>query len=202
MTALAVVTLAACGTERTGAGGSRNTSVDTVAAEPAAAPPAAEEQEAFVEMMDAVARWCAAEAPVAEGGPPAAPQEPLPVEEIAPDGTRRPSVDPSPQPELELNAADRCAGNLHVERIVHELWTVEDPTPAQVRKILNDLGYVDERIHGLKRSGTATRFHLDLRFRGGSLALDGSADAELTEIDMFEADGTGPFVPEEVLRKR
>lgn len=199
---LAVLTLAACGTEATGAGGSRNTSADTVAARPVAAPPSAEEQGAFVGMMDTVAKRCAAQAWVAEGSPPDRPVEPLPVEETAPDGTRASDVDPSPQPGLELNAADWCAGHLHVERITHALWTVEDPTPGQVRTILNDLGYVDERIHGLKRSGAATRFYLDLRYEGGSLSLDGSAAAASTEIEMFGAAETGPFEPVKVERKQ
>ncbi|MFD5270371.1 hypothetical protein [Streptomyces sp. NPDC058335] len=102
---------------------------------------------------------------------------------------------PTTGPEVELNARDRCAGALHEERITQALWNLTDPTPAEVRATLNDLGYVDERIHDLGRSGTATRFFLDLRDRGGRLCLDGSAAGEETVVDTCVAPATGPFMP-------
>ncbi|PKT71325.1 hypothetical protein CW362_19615 [Streptomyces populi] len=92
-----------------------------------------------------------------------------------------------------MNARDWCASNLHEERVTQALWDLEDPTPAKVRAALNGLGYIDERIHGLERSGTATRFFLDLRERGGRLCLDGSAAGEETVVDKCVAPATGPF---------
>ncbi|GGW76730.1 hypothetical protein [Streptomyces caelestis] len=45
-------------------------------------------------------------------------------------------------------------------RITQAFWDLVEPTPTKVRAILNDLGYVDERIHDLKQSGATTRFFL------------------------------------------
>ncbi|MBK3624693.1 hypothetical protein JHN59_07495 [Streptomyces sp. MBT49] len=92
-----------------------------------------------------------------------------------------------------MNARDWCASNLHEERITRALRDLADPTPAEVRTVLNGLGYIDGRIHGLERSGTTTRFLLDLRDRGGRLCLDGSAAGEDTVVDKCVAPATGPF---------
>ncbi|MER5604378.1 hypothetical protein [Streptomyces sp. NPDC002265] len=92
-----------------------------------------------------------------------------------------------------MNARDWCAGNLHEERIARALWDLADPTPAKVRAILNGLGYIDGRIHGLEQSDTTTRFFLDLRDQGGRLCLDGSAAGEETVVDKCVAPATGPF---------
>ncbi|KOG06837.1 hypothetical protein ADK34_41515 [Streptomyces viridochromogenes] len=96
---------------------------------------------------------------------------------------------------MELNARDWCAGALHEQRIAEALLDLVDPTPTKVRAILNDLGYVDERIHDLKQSGATTRFFLDLREKGGRLCLDGSAAGEETVVDKCVAPATGPFTP-------
>ncbi|WP_327386615.1 MULTISPECIES: hypothetical protein [unclassified Streptomyces] len=91
---------------------------------------------------------------------------------------------------MELNARDWCASALHEERIVQALRDLTDPIPAEVRKILNDLGHVDERIHDLKQSGAATRFFLDLR-EGGRLCPEGSAAGEETVVDTCVAPAAG-----------
>ncbi|WP_245727531.1 hypothetical protein [Streptomyces vietnamensis] len=104
-------------------------------------------------------------------------------------------ITPTAGPEVELNARDWCAGNLHEERIAGALWDLTDPTPTKVRTILNDLGYVDERIHDLKQSGATTRFFLDLREKGGRLCLEGSAAGEETVVDKCVAPATGRFTP-------
>ncbi|MEU1710479.1 hypothetical protein ABZ478_34975 [Streptomyces sp. NPDC005706] len=75
--------------------------------------------------------------------------------------------------------------------------------PAILRQAghsVTGLGYIDERIHGLRQSGTATQFSLDLRDRGGRLCMAGSAAGTRTVVDMCVAPATGPFVPRQ--RKR
>jgi hypothetical protein len=153
-------------------------------------------------MLDRVARPCASEAPSA--GAPSA-EEPIAAEGRPRTGpvepAKTPFVDgfepgaPTTGPGVDMSAAEWCAGHLHVERVTHALMDLADPTPAEVRKALNDLGYIDERIHGLERSGPATRFFVDLRVPGGSLCLKGSAAGASTDIEFFGTSGTGPFTP-------
>jgi hypothetical protein len=107
--------------------------------------------------------------------------------ETPPSGAVEP-VAPTAGPEVELNDRDRCAGNLHEQRIAQVLWDLAEPTPAKVRTVLNDLGYVDARIHDLRQSGATTRFLLD---------LDGSAAAKRTVVEMCVAPASGPFTPAE-----
>jgi hypothetical protein len=171
MTALAAVALTACGTEKAAAGGPQSTPAGTAGVRPSAA---------FTEMLSKVAQQCPPSAP--PEAPPTGPTETLPSG-VTPPGDAIEPIAPTAGPEVELNARDWCAGNLHEERITQALWELANPTPAKVRTILNDLGYVDERIHGLKQSGTATRFSLDLRDQGGRLCLDGSAAGEQTVVD-------------------
>ncbi|MER6999688.1 hypothetical protein [Streptomyces sp. NPDC000410] len=200
VTALAAVTLSACGTEKTtadGSGsGSRNKPANSVGAQPGAAS-GSPEQAAFMEMMDRVARPCPSDAPsdepIASGGPRTGPLEPLPPGETVPADTL--PIAPTEGPETVLNAFEWCAAHLHVERVTHALAEVADPTPAQVGKVLNDLGYIDERIHGLKQSGSTTRFLIDLRIRGGKLGLEGSAAGANTDIEFVAGPATGPFTP-------
>ncbi|MFD9032737.1 hypothetical protein ACFVZW_16545 [Streptomyces sp. NPDC059567] len=94
-----------------------------------------------------------------------------------------------------MNARDWCASHRHEERIAQGLWELKDPTPAKVRKILNGLGYLDERIHDLKQSGASTRFFIDLRSKGGRLCVEGSAAGEGTVVEKCVAPETGPFTP-------
>ncbi|MGW3655006.1 hypothetical protein ACWD6R_04500 [Streptomyces sp. NPDC005151] len=96
---------------------------------------------------------------------------------------------------MELGAIEKCEGRLHVERITKALSVIADPMPAQVRTVLNDLGYINERIHDLKQSGATTRFFLDLRFMGSSLCLDGSVTGTKAVVEAFGAPETGPFTP-------
>ncbi|MFJ8050252.1 hypothetical protein [Streptomyces luteogriseus] len=147
---------------------------------------------AFSKMLDEVAETCPADGP--PQAPPSGPANPLPSgEETPPSGAVEP-IAPTAGPEVELNARDWCAGHLHEERVAQALWDLKNPTPADVRTILNDLGYIDERIHGLRQSGTAIRFSLDLRDRGGRLCMAGSAAGPRTVVDMCVAPATGPFV--------
>ncbi|WP_254075818.1 hypothetical protein [Streptomyces sp. P3] len=188
LAALAILALAACGTERTGAEGTRGDLADTAGSTTGVA---------FTEMLGKVARQCPPSAP--PEAPPSGPAETAPPGETPPSDAVEP-IAPTAGPEVELNARDWCAGNLHEERIARALWDLADPTPAKVRKILNDLGYIDERIHDLKQSGTTTRFFLDLRDQGGRLCLDGSAAAHQTVVDKCAAPVTGPFTPPEATK--
>ncbi|MGW2562043.1 hypothetical protein ACWCXB_22875 [Streptomyces sp. NPDC001514] len=204
LTALAALALAACGTEKPSAGGSQNRPADAVGAQPAAAQPAPDPQQvvAFMEMLNKVAQSCpSGPAGALHLGPPQGPQSNIPGEEPptgpvpAPPSDAIEPIAPTTGPEVELNAREWCASKLHEERITQTLWDLADPTPAKVRKILNDLGYVDEHIHGLKQSGTTTRFFLDLRDKGGRLCLEGSAEGEKTVVESFAGPETGPFTP-------
>ncbi|MEU4087745.1 hypothetical protein [Streptomyces aureus] len=185
MATLAALTLTACGVEETGAGGPQGDRAGTSGVRTGAA---------FTEMLDKVARQCPPSAP--PEAPPTGPTLPMPSGETPPSDAVEP-IAPTAGPEVELNARDWCAGNLHEERIAQALWNLEDPTPTKVRAILNDLGYIDGRIHGLEQSGSATRFLLDLRDQGGRLCLDGSAAGEKTVVDKCVAPATGPFHAED-----
>ncbi|MFB7334071.1 hypothetical protein ACFC00_20870 [Streptomyces adustus] len=181
MATLAALALAACGTEKTGVGGPQSSPADSARVRPSAA---------FTEMLSKVAQQCPPSA--SPEAPPTGPAQTSPSGETPPSDAVEP-IAPTAGPEVELSARDWCASNLHEERIVQALWDLADPTPAKVRAILNGLGYIDGRIHGLKQSGTTTRFYLDLRDQGGRLCLDGSAAGEETVIDKCVAPATGPF---------
>lgn len=181
ITALAALALAACGTEKTSASGLQSKPADTAEAQPG-----------LTETLDKIERSCPPSAP--PEAPPSGPAKPLPHGVTPPSNPIEP-IAPTAGPEVELNARDWCASNLHEERIAQALWDLADPTPAKVRTILNDLGYVDERIHDLKQSGATTRFFLDLRDKGGRLCLAGSAAGEKTVVDKCVAPVSGPFTP-------
>ncbi|MFJ8545914.1 hypothetical protein ACIRFH_28665 [Streptomyces sp. NPDC093586] len=186
MAALTTLALTACGTEKPAADGAHSLRADTAGARSSAP---------FTQMLDEVARSCPASA--APEAPPTGPAQTLP-----PGSTETPPSDafepvaPTAGPEVELNARDWCAGARHEERITQALWDLADPTPGEVRTVLNGLGYTDEHIHGLEQSGAATRFSLDLRDRGGRLCVDGSAAGDQTVVDMCVAPATGPFTRE------
>ncbi|MER6134044.1 hypothetical protein [Streptomyces sp. NPDC001815] len=183
--ALAALALTGCGTEKTSASGPQGRPAHTAEVRPGAA---------FTAMLDKVAQSCPPSAP--PEAPPTGPAQTLPPgsAEIPPDVE---PITPTAGPEVELNARDWCASALHEERIAHALWDLVEPTPAKVRTILNDLGYVDERVHDLEQSGETTRFLLDLRDKGGRLCLEGSAAGDHTVIDKCVAPATGPFTPPE-----
>ncbi|MGW1544067.1 hypothetical protein ACWCPM_28150 [Streptomyces sp. NPDC002309] len=195
LVALPALALGACGTEKTGAGGPQSSPADIAEARPSAA---------FTEMLSKVAQQCPSSAspeapptgpaqalPSGET-PPTSPAEWLPSGETPPSDAIEP-IAPTAGPEVELNARDWCASHHHELRITQALWDLVDPNPTKVRTILNGLGYIDERIHDLKQSGTTTRFFLDLRDQGGRLCLDGSAAGEATVVDKRVAPATGPF---------
>lgn len=206
VTTLAALTLGACGTEKANTGGKQTKPADAVGGRPAAA---------FTAMLDEIAQSCPPSAP--PEAPPTGPAETLrtgPAEtlptgsaeappsgsvETPPDDAIEP-IAPTAGPEVELNPRDSCVSPLHEQRIAHALWDLVEPTPTKVRAILNDLGYVDERIHGLEQSGATTRFFLDLRDKGGRLCVEGSAAGEHTVVDTCVAPATGPFTAGE--RKR
>ncbi|MFD4941414.1 hypothetical protein ACFVYE_15525 [Streptomyces sp. NPDC058239] len=185
VTALATLALAACGTEKTGAAGSQGKPADAVGAQHTEAPAVSDQQAAFTVMLDKIAQSCPSGTPSAAT---------LPTDDPATEALEAPRA-PTAGPEVELDARDWCAGGLHEERITQALWDLADPTPAKVRKILNDLGYIDERIHELRKSGATTRFLLDLRVNGGRLCLEGSAAGEETIVEKCVAHKTGPFTP-------
>ncbi|MDX3862700.1 hypothetical protein [Streptomyces europaeiscabiei] len=199
LAAFAALALAACGTEKADVGGPQSSPAGAAGARPDAA---------FTEMLSEIARQCPPSGPAqappsgpAEAPPTGLPEslpsgsaESLPPGETPPSDAIEPIV-PTAGPEVELNARDWCAGNHHELRITQALWDLADPTPTKVRTVLNDLGYIDERIHDLKQSGTTTRFSLDLRDQGGRLCLDGSVAGEETVIEKCVAPATGPFTP-------
>ncbi|MFF9120025.1 hypothetical protein ACF09Y_31385 [Streptomyces massasporeus] len=178
---VAIVGLAACGTEST----STDAGLDGAGDRPGTA---------FSKMLDEVAQTCPAEGP--PQAPPSGPADTLPpgAQETPPSDAVEP-IAPTAGPEVELNARGWCAGHLHEERVTRALWDLKNPSPTDVGTVLNDLGYTDERIHGLRRSGTAIRFSLDLRDRGGRLCMAGSAAGPRTVVDMCVAPATGPFKP-------
>ncbi|WP_234386778.1 hypothetical protein [Streptomyces scabiei] len=191
LAAFAALALAACGPEKADAGGPQSSPAGAAGARP---------DDAFAEMLSEIAQRCPPSGPpeAPPSGPPEAPPsgsaESLPPGETPPSDAIEPIV-PTAGPEGELNARDWCAGNHHELRITQALWDLADPTPTKVRTVLNDLGYIDERIHDLKQSGTTTRFSLDLRDQGGRLCLDGSVAGEETVVDKCVAPATGPFTP-------
>ncbi|WP_399936605.1 hypothetical protein ACGH52_00300 [Streptomyces sp. BBFR25] len=185
--ALTTMALTACGTEKADAGRPQSKHVDTAGARP---------NSAFTEMLRQVAQSCPPSA--APEAPPTGPAETLPPGSVeTPPSDAIEPIAPTAGPEVELNARDWCAGVRHEQRIAQELWDLADPNPTQVRAILNALGYIDERIHDLKQSGTTTRFYVDLRDRGGRLCLDGLAAGEQTVVEMCVAPAIGPFTPQE-----
>ncbi|GGT20741.1 hypothetical protein GCM10010271_24900 [Streptomyces kurssanovii] len=197
----ATLALTACGSERPGADGSRSNPAVAVGARATESPAAPQPQVAFAEMLETVAQPCSAETP-SSGEESVAPAEtpttgPAKTPRTGPAKTPWQDGDdpaaPTTGPGVDMSAAEWCAGHLHVERVTHALMGLADPTPAKVRKVLNGLGYIDERIHGLEQAGPATRFFVDLRVTGGSLCLKGSAAGESTDIEFFGASGTGPF---------
>ncbi|WP_237530883.1 hypothetical protein, partial [Streptomyces sp. SID3212] len=187
-----------------GDAGSRGASADTVGVRPGAAmpgpdaaSPGPDPETAFLKMLAEVAKPCWFDSPagddsIPEGDRPrSGPPGRLPV------GASPSGLPPVPTPELgtELSAVDRCEKHLHEERVGRALSDLADPTPTRVRRILNDLGYIDTRIHGLQQSGATTRFFLDLRFMGSRLAVEGVAGGTRTVVEGFGVSETGPFAP-------
>ncbi|WP_405950608.1 hypothetical protein OG588_34150 [Streptomyces prunicolor] len=195
------MTLTACGTEETPGDDARKTSADTVDAGSSGGLPIPDQRVVFMDMLNTVGQPCAPDAPPEEEPtpagekPPTAPVEPLPVDGSAPGSTEPTShTSESPQ-EATLSAVEKCEGRLHSKRITKALSRPTAPTPGEIRTTLNDLGYINERIHNLRKSGATTRFYVDLRVLGGSLCLDGSVTSTTTVVTAFAAPPTGPFIP-------
>ncbi|WP_369251937.1 hypothetical protein [Streptomyces sp. R41] len=184
VTALVALSLTGCGTEKTSAAGPQGKPAEAVGAQRTEASDSSDQQAAFAAMLNQVARSCPSDA---------LPAKALPTDDPATEALEAPRAPTGP--EAELDARDWCASTLHEERIAQALWYLEDPTPATVRKVLNGLGYIDERIHDLKQSGVTTRFFLDLRIKGGQLCLEGSAAGAETIVEACVAPETGPFTP-------
>lgn len=199
--ALAALALSGCGSnEPSGSGpeagpsGSADSEVIATSSSP--------EQVAFAAMLDRVAQPClstgAALGPTdknASGPTRKKPTGPAGQQSLAPRVPPTDTIEPGAPtgPEAELNDRDWCASVQHEQRIIEALQKVSEPTPAKVRKALNDLGYIDERIHGLEQDGEATRFYLDLRESGGRLCEAGRAAGEVTDVNVCAAPATGAF---------
>ncbi|MFI6857925.1 hypothetical protein [Streptomyces sp. NPDC050416] len=197
-TALATLVLAGCGSESPSDGGSESKPGSSVSAEESATS-SGPEQAGFMAMLDKVAQPCLETE--SETGPGPSHKRPAGSvkegkESLAP-GETPPAVPIEPGaptgPAAELNDRDWCMSVQHEQRIVQALQAVSEPTPAKVRKVLNDLGYIDERIHSLRQDGRFTRFYLDLREKGGLLCEEGLAAGMETDISACVASAVGPF---------
>jgi hypothetical protein len=193
--ALTCLALAGCGTDQPGDDNTQD-GAGTTAGSKVSAASASADRAAFAKMIDKVARRCPP-----PGKYPAATKPGRPPEEpsLAPGET--PPTDPIEPgvptgPESMLNARDWCASVQHEQRIIDALQNISTPTPASVRTTLNGLGYIDERIHGLRQDGRTTRFHLDLRESGGRLCEAGTAAGETTDVTPCLAPATGAFTVE------
>ncbi|MFB6717943.1 hypothetical protein ACFCZY_39895 [Streptomyces sp. NPDC056237] len=196
--ALAVVALAACGSEQ--AGGRQQNTANSVGAQAPATSSSPDAQVAFMEMLERVGAPCVPDAPAATESddpgpgehPPTRPSELLPVDERPPTNVPSPTATPE-QP--KLNGVEVCEGREHGKRITKVLTGLNKPTTIQVRQKLNRLGYIDSRIHGLKTERGVVRFYLDLRVMGGQLALKGTAAGKKTTIETFAHPAEGAFKP-------
>ncbi|MGW1105938.1 hypothetical protein [Streptomyces sp. NPDC002540] len=196
--ALAMVALAACGNEQAG-GWQRNTA-NSVGAQAPAAGPSPDAQVAFMEMLERMGAPCVPDTPAAAESddpgpgehPPARPSELLLVD-------KKPPTDaPSPTTTYEqpkLNGVEVCEGREHGKRITEALAGLNKPTTIQVRQELNNLGYIDSRIHVLTTERGVVRFYLDLRVMGGQLALKGAAAGKKTAVGAFAHRAEGTFKP-------
>ncbi|MFJ5130953.1 hypothetical protein ACIP80_38500 [Streptomyces sp. NPDC088555] len=196
--ALAVVALAACGSEQ--AGGRQQNTANSVGAQAATTSPSPDAQVAFMEMLERVSALCVPDAPAATESddpgpgehPPTRPSELLPVDEKPPTDVPSPTATPE-QP--KLNEVEACEGREHGKRIAQALTGLSEPAAVQVRQKLNKLGYIDSRIHGLKAERGVVRFYLDLRVMGGQLVLKGTAAGKKTAIGAFAQPEEGAFKP-------
>lgn len=195
---VAALAVTGCGSEVSGSG-TRSAPARSADSQVRSAQPSPE-QVAFAAMLDAFAQACPSvgrtgpgptrERPSASAGTRSlAPGETPPAHPIEPGAFTGPGA--------ELSDRDWCAGGRHEQRIIEALQTVADPTPAKVRTTLNRLGYIDERIHGLRQDGSTTRFYLDLRESGGRLCEAGVAAGVETDMTKCSAPATGRFAATE-----
>ncbi|MGW2018241.1 hypothetical protein [Streptomyces sp. NPDC001927] len=184
--ALASLALTGCGSEVSGSAPQREPAKNVASTERPAQP--SPEQAAFAAMLATYAQMC----PPADGVPMAPPNKPEPVQSLPP-GAMPPPEPIEPGPETALDRHEFCTSVHHEQRVIEALQKVAEPTPTKVRKTLNDLGYIDERIHGLKQEGKTTRFHLDLRENGSRLGEAGLAAGLETDVTPYVVPATGPF---------
>ncbi|WP_249125850.1 hypothetical protein [Streptomyces sp. A2-16] len=152
----------------------------------------------FMERLLSLAEPCGGDLPTAppevpeEGpeppqftGPPPTllPEPPLPEDEPPPSAESRDHS--AAARETELGSVEKCTARIHGRRITEALADTPAPTPRQVRRTLHDLGYIDERIHGPRRSGEQVKFTLDLRLLGGELCLDGTTGPGGTVVESY-----------------
>ncbi|MFG2969862.1 hypothetical protein ACGFZS_41980 [Streptomyces sp. NPDC048288] len=151
--ALAALALAGCGTDGSGDSGSAGRSTSERAA-------------AFAAMLDEVAQPCSSTTEPEEG------------QGLAPTATPPTEpTEPAAPTEARLSDRDRCASVQHEQRVIQALQAVPDPTPAKVRRSLNALGHIDER----------------LRAKGGRLCEAGTAAGEESDVVPCVAPSTGSF---------
>ncbi|WP_208298503.1 hypothetical protein [Streptomyces liangshanensis] len=196
ITALAALALTACGTTKAGAAHARDTS-GAVGARPATGMPRPDAEMAFLEMLTTVGETCVGATPggdevIPPGERPRSRPERIPPIGAAPSG---PPATLAPDRGTELHEDEWCARRLHEERVGRALRSLARPTPARVREVLNRLGYIDARIHGVGRSGATIRFFVDLRFMGSRLALRGTAAGPRSVVEGFGVFESGPFDP-------
>ncbi|MEU9455711.1 hypothetical protein [Streptomyces sp. NPDC048277] len=184
--ALAALALAGCGNNGSSDSGS--------------AAQSAPEQAAFAAMLDKVAQPCSSTVESASGPTDKEPTGPEGKQSLAPGETPPTDpIEPAAPTGAQLSDRDRCASVQHEQRIIQALQAVSKPTPAKVRKSLNGLGHVDERIHGLEQDGKVTRFYLDLREKGGRLCEAGTAAGGETDVTPCAAPATGSFAVKKLL---
>ncbi|MGW1143911.1 hypothetical protein ACWD6I_02375 [Streptomyces sp. NPDC002454] len=186
LSALAALALTACGTAAPPAspGTAKVTDAPTARAQPAAdrdGVPEEESEEAgdFVLVQGGLMAACDGPAPepVAEEEAGVEPPTSPPPLVLADEGEPLPAGVPGKPEEPEeprLDAFDRCLAERNAEHLTRALAELDDPAPDRVRAVLNRLDYPSDRIHGLRRTGTSTRFLVDLRMFEGVLALKGS----------------------------
>lgn len=216
LAALCALALTACGTER--AGGNRDPKAgqdDRVeAGSPAASRPAetrrgSEEDEdeygspeffAYMELLTSLAKPCLPDIPLPplETDPDAEePQTtPLPLPSLPEKPPSEETRDPgAARQEVALSSVEKCDARIHARRITKALEDTTDPTPRQVGEVLRGLGYIEERIHGPRRSGESVEFTLDLRLLGGQLCLSGRVTGTDTGTrTVFDPYGASPEV--------
>ncbi|MFI7408402.1 hypothetical protein ACIBU0_07015 [Streptomyces sp. NPDC049627] len=212
LTALCAVALAACGTERPAGGdgdGGDSAGKPAAGSRAAASSPApslpddvdADDTEflPFMELLNSVAEPCVrhllpsglptepVEDPLEEQSAEKPPTEPLP-ELAVPEEPPPPSEPRDPEAarkETELSSIEKCAARNHERRITEAFGGMTDPTPRQVRTVLHRLGYIDQRIHGPRRSGDAVEFVLDLRSMGGELCQSGRVGGTGAAVESY-----------------
>ncbi|QFQ96867.1 hypothetical protein F9278_12290 [Streptomyces phaeolivaceus] len=91
---------------------------------------------------------------------------------------------------MELTSLEKCEARVHTGRVTKAFEGASAPTPGAVGDTLRGLGYIDDRVQGLRRSGEGVRFTLDLRLMDGQLCLDGEVTPTGTTVDPYGARGT------------